>query len=338
MFGTSTNTAFSKLDKDRLYNVMSDLIQDYQHHLDLDYGNPFPEVEQAYWESNPGEEIFALSPSSTPLLQDTLNAILESSDFKLLYAHQELGLRVRHDIFSKLPYDLIYKISCLLPPQTLLDLSKASWEVNFTLRNNDSFWIERIRSDMPWFFELQETLDNPDAMQGKNYKGLFMWADKITTPKLWMSGPFMGLANRRRIWTPCQQLRNKYLRWEPKPEPEVIEPQKIETIAYWFHSWEDVHKKAKVLEIFWSSDGFLVGISVAPDNDRRLLGQDDETTGVSKQVVEIERGVWLTGIILHIPTIQNLLGGDHSARDNVNTFVKGLTVCYYCFNVNLTSY
>lgn len=38
----------------------------------------------------------------------------------------------------------------------------------------------------------------------------------------------MGLANRRRIWQPCQQLRDKYLRWEkksvePEPEPNLVE-------------------------------------------------------------------------------------------------------------------
>lgn len=352
MFGTSTKAEFGKVNKDLLYNIMSGLCLSHSSPLDLDYGDPHPPVGR-FWESNPGEELLVSTPSSTPFLQNTIKSIIESSDFKLPYSSHDLGLRVRQDEFSKLPYDLIHKIACLLPQKTLIKLSTASWSVNSALRNNHAFWKTRIRRNMPWFFELQQVLDSPDALRGKDLKGIFIWADKISTPKLWMSGPFMGLANRRRIWKPCKQLTNEYISRSKQiiteldinfvesmirkksacaNFPVVSSPpprRKDQAVAYWVHSWEDIYTKETVLEIFWSSDGSLVGLSVAPKSERRLFGQDDSALGVSKELVEIEDGLWITGFILHIPTIQDLWGGQHHTRGSVNISIKGLTVCSY---------
>lgn len=61
----------------------------------------------------------------------------------------------------------------------------------------------------PWLWEIIDLVDG-DELPGFDYKGLFLWLDKVTQPKFGMGGPFMGVANRRRIWGVCGQLVDAY--------------------------------------------------------------------------------------------------------------------------------
>lgn len=45
----------------------------------------------------------------------------------------------------------------------------------------------------------------------KKLKGLLLAVDSLTRPKKHMRGSFMGLANRRRIWSLCKQIADLYL-------------------------------------------------------------------------------------------------------------------------------
>ncbi|RFU26663.1 hypothetical protein B7463_g9679, partial [Scytalidium lignicola] len=315
----------SRINKDLVFAVFHEATEDYANRLSVDYGSPEPPGEQ-FWNSNDGEEIFASNPAPTPDIADIITAIFASTDFKLPLLYHTLTARVTHDPFEKLPYDVLYRICLLLPSKSILDLVMASRQLYSVLNHNDDFWRQRIKRTMPWFFEVQGLLDNPQIMEGKNMMGLFRWASKETTPRTYMSSPYMSIANRRRIWGVCEQLANAYFtRWwkTDAPASGFIEqmirqeavcafmpivacpvPNKKDLMAtFWIHSWDEVYAQENVLETFWDEEDSLVGISVAPSGQRRLFGRDDSLSTVSKQVTMIEKSEWISGLILHIPEI-----------------------------------
>ncbi|CAG8971850.1 hypothetical protein HYALB_00001961 [Hymenoscyphus albidus] len=323
---------FDNIDKDLLYKTSRQSCRSYaivtQGPLKLNYGEPAPTID-GFEDAFSGQELFVVFPLSTPTLQSAIEAIVESNNFTIPRSSDNIGLCVKQDDFSKLPSELIHKIVDMLPAEPLLMLSRASWTVTCVLRNNECFWMQRIRCDLLWFFELQYLLDSPDTFQGKDLKGMFLWAHETSRSRIWMKSPFLGLANRRRIWGVREQLKEEYLS-ELKQIKDGLEPNCVKitiqersacvhspvvcspiperkkgSAVCWVHSWEDVFIKPKVLEIFWSSEGSLVGLSLAPENERRLFGTDDKTKGVFKEFIEVESGVWITGFVLHIPVFED---------------------------------
>jgi len=332
---------------------MQELTPDHSSRLDLDYGNPGPEREQ-FWVSEPGMEFLVSHPTAeTAGLRTT---ILES-DLKMATYDHDLGPRVKHDPFTKLPYDLVYKVCCLLPVKALLDLSRASWPVHSVLKNDDKFWKGRMKSLLPWFFELHELLKDPEILRNQSAKALCIWADKVSTAKLGMTGPFLGLANRRRIWGVCEQLAGLYL---PRlPDSDEYNVNSIEQMiqnrsscahmpvvsypvpsrrdlvrAYFVQSWTDLHAQADfhadvhVFEVFWDASGSLVGISLNPDTQRRLFGIDDTYEGVLKQSMVLEKGDWISGFILHLPVMTLGRRGNEDKSLAKTTSIKGITVSF----------
>jgi hypothetical protein len=201
-----------KINKDFLHMAMREL-------------NPFNYGEvkcaqYAFWESELGLEFPVDYPMRTRNMTNSISNTIISTDFHLENLNDERRSRVKEDPFSRLPYDLIHQISCLLPNKALLDLGSASWPVSSALRNNESFWKERINSEMPWFFELHELLEDAAAFGDKSLKRVFVWAEKISTSNSFIRGPFMGIVNRRRIWGMCEQIAAHYV--PPCREEEIL--------------------------------------------------------------------------------------------------------------------
>ena len=65
---------------------------------------------------------------------------------------------------------------------------------------------------VPFFWEMLPLIDQSDLLPDFDYKTLFLWLDKVTTPEYGIAGPFMHVANRRRIWGVCEQLAPAYER------------------------------------------------------------------------------------------------------------------------------
>lgn len=87
---------------------------------------------------------------------------------------------------------------------------RASYHVH-TATAEPQFWIRMIRTHLaPWFWEIDDLVTERDFIPALDYKSLFLWLDKVTTPKYGLEGPFMGVANRRRIWGVCGQLAPAY--------------------------------------------------------------------------------------------------------------------------------
>lgn len=112
------------------------------------------------------------------------------------------------DPFDKFPQEILSLIFPYLPAESMIALIRASWRVYGATRPN-IFWKQLIYREMPWFWELHEVIE------GNNYpdldlRSLYLWLDKMTTPRYGLTGPFLGVANRRRIWGPCEEIAEQY--------------------------------------------------------------------------------------------------------------------------------
>ena len=77
-----------------------------------------------------------------------------------------------------------------------------------TITREPQYWAGMIQYHLaPWFWELGDLVAEQNFV---DYKGLFLWLEAVTRPRKGVSGPWMGLANRRRIWGVCGQLADAY--------------------------------------------------------------------------------------------------------------------------------
>ncbi|KAL2811573.1 hypothetical protein BJX63DRAFT_398799 [Aspergillus granulosus] len=199
---------FGRVDVDRiqksiLYDVMHEL-SDFCR-LDLDYGD-ITGADQD-WQCVPGEEYSVICPTDPIDLAEQLRTDYSMSPPKA-QTRLDLSDKIIRDPFRNLPYDITYHILQYLPGESILALNKASWTI-FMRTSNNSFWKRRLSQDMPWFWELQNYLAKHQD-EALDYKALHMWLDKRMKPMYAMNGPFMGVANRRRIWGPCVELAHRY--------------------------------------------------------------------------------------------------------------------------------
>jgi hypothetical protein len=122
----------------------------------------------------------------------------------------DLGYKVNRDPFRNIPYDLTHEILRYLSGDSIMALNRASWTI-FSRTRSNLFWKKRLSEDMVWFWELPQFLQNCQNRAG-DYKALYLWLDKRTKPLYGLTGVFMGVANRRRIWGPCAELADRYHR------------------------------------------------------------------------------------------------------------------------------
>ncbi|KUI67408.1 hypothetical protein VM1G_03131 [Cytospora mali] len=347
-----------KLDKDLLYRIMRELSPPGSTSLsNIDYGFPAPMHTRVKWISSPGYEFLVSHPRDVPGVHDIILSMFESGGFETLPCDSDLRARVRSDPFTGLPYDIVHNISTMLELGDILNLAKASWPVHVLLRDVVQFWQQHLKTSMAWFLELIELLAQDETLlQSNDPKRIVIWAEGMTRPQRWIAGPFMGVANRRRIWSVCEQLGEIY---RSRPEPEgpvqtdvdkmILDYSKCSSFyavsapmadkidmarnVYWLKSWAEMHSSPKELATFWDGES-LAGISLTPcgvegdaiGQERRLLGRDDTNEGIKGHFRRLEESDWITGIILHIPAIT--IERCREARDwNVftSTSIQGLT-------------
>ncbi|KAH8816977.1 hypothetical protein F5884DRAFT_830110 [Xylogone sp. PMI_703] len=334
------STTLLHIEKDILYNVFKELSESYAPRLCLDFDDPVPPCEEIWW-SKEGEEIFVSNPSISGYLLNHTNTILTGTDFKPPSLYDELPRKVTFDAFDKLPYDVIDRICSYLPPRAIVNLIMASKKFYTDLRHNGDFWKQCIKRTMPWFFELLTLLEKPDSMEGKDPMGLFVWADRETMPRTFMSGPFMAIANRRRIWGMCEKLRDRRVQPGAGKSEKIfhrsascdymhivshpIPAKKSLKTTFWVDSYEVILTEQYIVETFWDDQGALIGISVAPEGQRRLFGKDDTSDdSILKQIFKIDKGDWIEGFILHISETDICDANRPPARKN--TFPTGIWV------------
>lgn len=342
------------MDKDILFGMMRTLADTYM--LNIDYGNP--QLEEAHWHSNAGEEIFAASPGLVKGLENHIRGMMSAGYFTLSQGTEfDLSGSVRQDPFQTLPFDIFPKIAehCE-DPTSLLNWAKASWFANTALRNaQEYFWTMVIRKQMGWFFELLPCLDDRKLCHGSSTRAIFLWADYHCEPRLGMKGgPFLRIANRRRIWaTPCTELTELY---RSKLPPHVranscedgalnfremlsskatcnrryVVTHNDQARLYskvqkclWVDEWEDTYQKMQVVEAsFMRSNGFLTGIALTTERGEcRMVGSINGSSIRFEAIIPAED--WICAMIVHIPAIE-LVG---RLQGNIyETSPKGITV------------
>jgi hypothetical protein len=204
----------SRIDEERLFGVMKELTAEFCPRLELDYGEPCP---NKYWCSYPGGEIFVTEPTKRQTLRPLILSILANDKFPLPDKHGEAGAadRVTSDIFRNLPYDVICAIAELLPASSLMALSQAPRTLHSVLAGDSPLWRHCLSRELPRFCELIRLVYEPGLRPRLSFKMVIDWAQKVTKPQLDMRGPFLVVANCRRIWGICGQLARLYQTAEP---------------------------------------------------------------------------------------------------------------------------
>jgi hypothetical protein len=238
----------------------------------------------------------------------------------------DFTLKVSRDPFSSLPYDILHGIVGDLSTQDTISLMNASWHVLISTRNS-GFWGHVLRRRvLPWFWELDSLLATATLPSTLNHKHLYLWLDRATTPESVMTGPFMGIANRRRIWAVCGQLEPSYKerispdeQAEPDDEeagiilrsamslhmPLVLypEPRVARTTSTQFiRSWDEINHPCD-WDTYWNADRALVGIAVTFNSIQRVFGS---THGFKGQSLHISSGDWVHSIIVFISDVDML--------------------------------
>lgn len=343
------------MDKDILFSVMRTLAD--ISILDIDYGSPNPQVKDAHWDSNAGEEIFAAHPGVVKGLEGRIRGLMSAGYFTLSQgAKFDLSDNVQQDPFQKLPFDIFLRIGEQCEDSTsLLNLAKASWFANIAFRSAQAtFWATAIQIQMGWFFELLSCLDDDELRHGSGMRDIFLWAEYLTRPRLRMyGGPFLRIANRRRIWnTSCRELADQYSRklphlrtanskhgalnfrekllskatWSRRYVVTHNEQTRLYSKVhkcFWVDEWEDTYEKTHIVEAFFlPSNGFLTGIALTTEGGEcRMVGSIDESHIRFEAVIPAED--WICGMLVHIPAIE-LVG---TTQDNIGeTSPKGITV------------
>lgn len=304
---------YQAIDKDVLYGVMTAHSNDYG--LDLSYGD-INGTEQ-FWECVPGEEYSVCDPGLRIGFEDVLQSMLPASLFDGAAQSPALSHKVQHDPWHVVPYDILLDIFEHVNTDDMLALMSASAYVQ-ELAHNTVFWRHMLRIRvMPWFWELEMLLQNAAFPEAFDYKGLFVWIDHVTTPEYGMEGPFMGIANRRRIWKACQPLAPMYrhkvapiLHAEPEDEEAKALLDRAESLhmpivsypvpkgattvsAQFIRSWHEIGHRACVFDTYWNEDGALVGIAVTFGATERVLGS---TNGKRSLQLHIEAHEWVQEI------------------------------------------
>ncbi|CAI7671438.1 unnamed protein product [Penicillium pancosmium] len=194
-----------QIRRDVLFDVFEDLNGGRYARLQLIYGEPEPPAEQV-WYSNKGQEVLVANPVKIPQLDADLDIIMKSQDKKAGQDQNPQG----EDVFNRLPPDLRHEVFKLLPVGAILALKAASW-VMHTAALPREFWKDRLRSEMPWLWEIHDfDLFESQELEDKASKLLL----NIPVKSQYASKNddyILGLANRRRIWGVCEQIQSRYL-------------------------------------------------------------------------------------------------------------------------------
>jgi hypothetical protein len=304
---------YQAIDKDVLYGVMTA----YANNRGLDLPHGSISGGEQFWECSPGEEYSVCDPGLRHGFEDMLQSMLPASLFEGDTGSSTLSNKVRHDPLHVVPYDVLLDIFEHFDTNEMLALMKASTHVLETTRNT-AFWKHMLRLRIiPWFWELGTLLENATLPESFDYKGLFLWINNVTTPEYGMEGPFISIANRRRIWEACKHLAPMYKhRVTPvsyaKPEDEEAKalldraeslhmpvvcyplPKGATTVsAQFIRSWHEIGHRACVFDTYWNDDGALVGIAVTFDTASRVLGSTEGKRGLQ---LHIDAHEWIQEI------------------------------------------
>lgn len=148
-----------------------------------------------------------MNPVIIPQIDAVLDLIKQSLNQKASLSQPPQ----REDIFDKLPHELRHEIFKLLPAGSILALKAASWAMHTTKLSRD-FWRNKLRAETPWLWEIHD-MDVFHSQESEDRASeLLLDIQKKSTYTSENDDYILGLANRRRIWGVCEQIKTRY--WE----------------------------------------------------------------------------------------------------------------------------
>lgn len=134
------------------------------------------------------------------------------------------------DPFGALANELIHHITSYLDGREVLSLRQASMSVRDST-SGPSYWKPRVEKDMEWLWippDLHHRItshdDDGDSHQ-IDWMKVYALFDNATARPWGMRGKYMGLANRRRIWTVCEKLRSLYVAHVARSGASLTNPE-----------------------------------------------------------------------------------------------------------------
>ncbi|KAL7660528.1 hypothetical protein ACMYSQ_003399 [Aspergillus niger] len=196
-----------EIRNNKLYQIFEQVNGGRYVRLQLDYGDPDPPAEQV-WETVRGQEILVVNPVDIPELESEINDIMCLLCMKT-YLDKETKLH-KEDIFSRLPIELRHEIFKHIRPESILALKAASRVMHTTLVPS-SMWEAKLIDTYPWLWEVFElSVFQSQKIEERAFR-LLLACREHGEPTGRRYGYTLGLANRRRIWGVCEQIRSRYL-------------------------------------------------------------------------------------------------------------------------------
>ncbi|KAJ5606323.1 hypothetical protein N7510_009104 [Penicillium lagena] len=195
-----------KIRGDVLYALCEEMSQDRGNGLAWTCGDPMPPCDQ-YWECRKGEEILVTHPVKIPQLASYSEEIKELLVDVEKKSPESRAVKDTHDIFDKLPFELRQTIFDLLPIGSVLALKAASCSMHACPYGS---WKQRLEIGMPWFWEVRDI--DPFKSQALEAR-LSRMIVELEKKSQYKAGPvdyIPGLANRRRIWAICEDIKALY--------------------------------------------------------------------------------------------------------------------------------
>jgi len=133
------------------------------------------------------------------------------------------------DIFQQLSNELIHQVTDHLVAKDVFSLRQASMVIR-EATSGSSFWVPRVQNDMPWLWippDILRSTGHRAEGKGKpqiDWMKVYLLFDSVTARPYGMSGVYMGLANRRRIWNACEQLKPAYISYAAKNGRSLTNP------------------------------------------------------------------------------------------------------------------
>lgn len=186
--------------KDRISSQLT-----YQIRMMRDY--TYLEGAEQCWQCHSGLEYCVADPSPSSSITQIIQASIAGGLLSKKLPAFDFSHQVRSDPLQILPYAVIYNIIEYLDINDTLALRQASWYVfDWTRSDTAIFGKQMVRLHLsPWLWEVDDFVSSIHD-PALDLTRLFSWLEAVTEPKFGMSGPFLGVANRWRIWDTCQQL------------------------------------------------------------------------------------------------------------------------------------
>jgi len=238
-----------------------------------------------------------------------------------------------NDPFSRLPLELVTMIYHRLPQEALVKAILTSRSLG-RVRTCNWFWRQRLKLDMPWAWELHELEKDIDW-----YRAYILLAQEVKDP---FRSSIPALANRKRVWSACDQVLSLYrgylqantlsdieddtvssaMRHDAKLEyfPHVATSSESakNVMTVWFPLNASFMQSEKRLVAYWK-DRSLAGLAIILGDQQTNVGN---TTDVDKfEEILIAQNDWLQSFTLHIVIEPDK--DSHMLHDN---FVVGLTI------------